>query len=112
MGHPDSCRAKRKSRMTNIRVGLMRRGCGKDNFFYLRPVLQRFRDGPLRLSQLFACDFQSRRSDTGAAHSQFLLHKLNELDELRNGVHAQKRQEPAVKLEGIFGLAFISEIEE
>ena len=49
--------------------------------------------------QLRSLHLQSRRSHAGAAASHFLLNELDELHELRNGIHPEKRKEPAIELE-------------
>src|SRR5277367_3462602 len=77
-----------------------------------RTVLQRNGDRSPHFGQFFTRDLKPRRSNAGVADANFLLHELDELDELRHGVHAQQWQEPAIKREGFIRFAFHGGIEE
>ena len=55
-----------------------------------------------RLLQLCANDFEARRTHARVADTDFLLDLFNELNEFRHRIHAQQRQEPAIKREGFF----------
>src|SRR5579864_3346835 len=62
-------------------------------------------DDRVRLAKLGAFEQKARRTHAVAAHADALLRELDELHELRNGIHAQKRQEPAIERECLVGVA-------
>lgn len=47
-----------------------------------------------------SCQLQAGRTNSRVAHSSLSLHKFDELNEIRNRIHAEQRQEPAIQLKG------------
>jgi hypothetical protein len=44
-----------------------------------------------------SCQLQAGRANSRVAHSSLSLHKFDELNEIRNRIHAEQRQEPAIQ---------------
>ena len=52
-----------------------------------------------------SCQLQAGRTNSRVAHSSLSLYKFDELIEIRNRIHAEQRQEPAIQLKGFGALA-------
>src|SRR5579862_6735262 len=65
-----------------------------------------------RRIQLRAVDFHARGAHASATDAEFLLYELDELDEFRNSVQTEQREEPAVEFEGFLGLAVARVVEK
>src|SRR5581483_11854748 len=66
----------------------------------------------LCLVEFYSRQYKPRGTNALAAHTSFLLHQLDQLNEFRHSVHAQQGKEPTVEFECLCLLSSRSEIEQ
>src|SRR5512133_1410918 len=74
------------------------------------PTLELMSNDRERVSQLLTLELQARRTNQRRAATHLGLHELDELHELRHGVHSQQREEPVVECGRFFPLSSGGEI--
>src|ERR1700678_1940591 len=67
----------------------------------LWPGAQCVTDNLRGLGKFIPHQFETRGTHTGISKPNFHLHQFDELNEIRDGVHPEQRQEPAIQLKGL-----------